>query len=287
MVPHAPVDAPLMPARRLLRPLALLVALLGLLAPAALPGPVAAAADVHAAASTTLTGNISGPTQIGVGLKGTYEVRATGGPAIAANGTQVGIFSYQASIVGINTTSATLTPSDGVLVNGTTNLSLVAPNITESLTLYVDVTSNYSGQNQSTNLTYDINVIVPITLAATLTVVGPTAVKAFDLTVQLDGATVGAIHVPSLTAGQSYPVTFSYVGTGLSPGWHTFTISLAQEHGAVVFRGGAESYSASFYVPGPPPNYAYWYLAGAVAFAGAVFIWVTRVGARRRPKAKS
>ncbi len=54
----------------------------------------------------------------------------------------------------------------------------------------------------------------------------------------------------------------------------------------MTFPGGAQQYSETFYVNGPPPDYTIWYAAGSVAFVGALFIWSTRVAARRRGRAK-
>ncbi|MCI4366919.1 MAG: hypothetical protein L3K08_04125 [Thermoplasmata archaeon] len=249
--------------------------------------PVGAIAPHHSATFGALSGTITGPTTLGTAGRGTYHVVASGGPAIAPNGTQVGTITFAASIVGLNTTTGSVAPPQGVLENGTTNLSLVAPNLTQSMTLYVDLTSSYQGHNVSTNLTYSITVVQPLQLGASLKVVGPTGVKAFSLTVDLDGASVGSIAVPTLTAGQNFPLSFSYVGTSLSPGWHTFTLSLAQEHGLVVFSNGEELLSVSFYVAGPPPDYPLWFAAGALGFGAVVFIWFTLVGARRRPKGKN
>jgi hypothetical protein len=112
-------------------------------------------------------------------------------------------------------------------------------------------------------------------------------VKAFSLAVDLDGTPVGSIPIPTLTNGQNFPVSFSYVGASLSPGWHTFSLSLAQEHGLVTFANGLESLSVSFYIPGPPPDNTLWIVAGALGFGVVVFIWFTQVGARRRSKAKN
>lgn len=269
-----------------------LLALVLLLALASLPaGPSgtagAATPTARASVASAVTGNISGPSLVGVGLKANYKVEATGGAAIAANGTQVGVFSYTASLIGTNTSSAVISPPQGVLVNGSVSLQLVAPNLTQSATLYVDITSSYQGTNSSTNLSFGVTIVQPTRLSTNLLVVGPGGIKSFALTIELDGVPVGSVSVPSLTQGQTYPVSFSYVSQGLSAGWHTFTLSLAQEHGLVLFPNGLESYSVSFYVPGPAPDYSLWYLAGAVAFVGVVFIWVTRVGARRRTKSKS
>lgn len=234
-----------------------------------------------------LTGSIHGPTVVGVGLTATYTVNASGGPAEAPNGTQVGIYSFSASYSAANTTGAGFTPTSGVLVNQSVRLTLSAPNVTESLTLYVSVTSSLNGSgNVSTNLSLTVSIVQPYHLSAVLQVASSSGTSPFNLSVQLDGQAVGAVAIPALTGGTSYPLSFNYVSSGLSPGWHTFTISLAQEHGLVQFAGGQTTFTQSFYVSGPPPDYTFYILGGVVAFVGVVFIWTTRVGARRRGRAK-
>src|SRR5579871_1492255 len=166
-----------------------------------------------ARADAPLVGNIAGPTAVGLALQTTYTVTATGGPAQAANGTQVGIYSFKASFSAVNTTGASFTPTSGVLVNGSVTLSFTAPNVTEPLTLFVLVNSSYNGKNISTNL--------------------------------------------------------------------------SAEHGLVTFAGGLTSYSVSFYVPGPAPNYTPYYLLGIFVFVAVILIYTLRVGAPRRgPKKK-
>ncbi|MGI0132570.1 MAG: hypothetical protein ACREDK_05710 [Thermoplasmata archaeon] len=247
--------------------------------------PPARAASSYA----PVTGAVSGPALVGVSGRGTYEVTASGGPAGAPNGTQVGIYSYRASLGGLpvgNASGAIITPSSGVLVNGSVNLSFVAPNFTAIVTVFVDVTSSYQGTNVSQNFSAVVQVIEPYRLRATLVVASGSSVSAFAVTVTLDGAPVGSVNVPTLTGGATYPLNFSYVTSGLSVGWHTFAITLAQEHGLVTFSGGQEQFSTSFYVPGPPPDYTVWYLAGTSAFVGAILILTMRVGARRRGRSK-
>jgi hypothetical protein len=250
------------------------------------------ASSGHAAAASktpypTLTGTIVGPSYLGVGLKATYEVRATGGPAEAPNTTIVGIYSYNATLTGPNTTGSFVTPTSGVLVNGTGNVTVSGPSVAgQTLTLGVLVRSGYNGANVSDNLSYAITILMPYNVSATLLVATGATIGPLDLTVTLDGTPVGTVSVPVLTSGSTYPLSFHYVAVDLSPGWHTFSISLAQEHGLLTFPGGSQSYSDSFYIPGPPPDYTVWYVAGAAAFVMTIFIWVTRVGARRRGKAK-
>lgn len=271
---------------RPLVPLLLVLALaVGPLALAASAPPARAAASNYA----PLTGSVTGPNLVAISGHAQYLVSASGGPAEAANGTQVGIYSYTASLGGLpvgNKTGAIITPASGVLVNGQVNLSFVAPNISATVTVFVDVTSGHSGTNISQNFSTVVHVIQPYRMQATLVVASAASIAAFTVTVTLDGTPVGTVDVPTLTGGATYPLNFSYVTSGLSEGWHTFAVSLSQEHGLVTFSGGEQQFSSSFYVPGPAPDYTPWFLAGTAAFVGAILILTMRVGARRRGRSK-
>jgi hypothetical protein len=282
MVQDAEVDAPLTGRRNGLRALLVLAVLAGLALPATALLPSAHATPSYGA----LTGTISGPAYVGETQNATYTVNVSGGPAVAANGTQVGIFSYNASVTGANTTGITFGPSSGSIQNGTVRLGLKASNISELLTLYVLVTSSTHGKNQSQNVSYSVNVVVPYRITATLVAGSGGSVSPFLLAVTLDGSTVGTISVGTLTPGAHTPIAFTYVNPNLSPGWHTFAISLAQEHGLVSFAGGGQSVTTSFYVTGPAPNNSIWIVTGIAAFVGVVFIYTTRVAAGRRGRAK-
>jgi hypothetical protein len=269
-------------------PLALLLALLLLAAGTlAVLGAVGSASASSGTPYPPLSGTVSGPQYLGVGLKGTYVVHATGGPAEAPNTTIVGVYSYNATLSGPNIQGGFVTPTSGIFVNGTGNLTLMAPaNASQTVTISILLRSGLNGLNISDNLSYSITILMPFNVSATLVVASGASVGPLDLTITLDGTPVGTVKVPTLSGGTTYPVSFQYVDANITPGWHTFAISLAQEHGLVTFPGGSQSYSDSFYIPGPPPNYTGWYVAGAAAFVGTIFIWVTRVGARRRGKPK-
>ncbi len=263
--------------------------LLALLLGAALVGLLPLGAGPAHAAPTypPLSATVTGPTTVGTLLSENYTVTVSGGPATAANGTVVGSYTYKATFTAANRTGITFgTSPEGVIVNGSLTLKFTAGNVTEPVTLGVLVTSTYQGTNTTQNATLLINIVQPYILTATLVVGSGAGVAPFDLVVQLDGAAVGTIPIPSLTPGQSYPVNFRYVNTNLAPGTHTFSVSLVSQHGLVTFPGGAETYSQSFYVEPPPADNTVWYLAGAAAFLGAIVIWSMRVGARRRGKAK-
>jgi hypothetical protein len=274
-----------MNARVFRRP-ALIATLVFLSLPLLLSATAGAAQGVPGPSPPPVTGAITGPSFVGVNLHASYQVTAQGGPAMAANGTVTGIYSYKASVAGAN---ATVAPVSGVLVNRSVSISLIAQNITGIAEIRVLVTSSAnatSKTNQSVNLTYSVTVVIPYRLTAVLTSTSSEGINSFNLTVTLDGSVVGQIQVPSLLAKASAPVTFNYVTAGLSPGYHTFSLSVTQEHGLVVFANGAQQFSVTFYVPGSAPDYTLWYVAGAVALAGAIFIWLTRVAARRRGRGK-
>jgi len=234
-------------------------------------------------ASTAVAGTITGKNVLALNGGGYYFINASGGPAFAANGTQVGNLTYYATVTGANLTGVTLVPSrSGISGGAVQKTQLTVGNVSEVLTIVVEIASVYQSTNVSINITYAVSVVRPYVLTLNLVSDSSSTILGFVLSVDLDGTPVGTVSIPTLTAKQSYSATFQYATTGLAPGPHTFTVSLANEHGLVTFAGGATSYSSSFYVTGAPPNYTLWYVAGAVAFFGAIFIFVTRVAARRR-----
>ncbi len=258
-----------------------LVAVVGLLLPI---GPAAPSpAGRLTASSTPVTGNVTGPTVLAWDAHSNYYVNGTGGPAFAPNGTQVGNLTWYASLLAANLTGISLSPTSNAIVGGNASLAiLTVGNISEPLTIAVMLSSVYQTDNVSINFTYTLHVVQPYVVAATL-VCGPSAgTDAFQVVVDLDGAAVGSVTVPSLLPNGTYHLSFKYAVLSLASGWHTFTVSLAALHGLVRFSGGATVYSQSFYVPGPATSYTLWYVAGFVAFFGVLFILLTRVAARRR-----
>jgi hypothetical protein len=247
--------------------------------------PVARAAGASGG-TTSVTGSLTGPTLVSTSSTTKYQIFGFGGPAVATNGTVVGNITFYATLVASNLTGVTLLPSSSTFTsNQSKSLALTTSNTSQTLTVDVMVSSVYQTKNQSTNFTYTIHIEQPYVVSAMI-VASSTWVIAFTLLVTLDGAVVGNVSVPALQPNGTYQVTFDYPTLGLSPGDHTFAISLAQEHGLVTFANGQTQYSQTVYVTGPAPDYTLWYVAGIVAFFGAIFIFLTRVAARRRGAAR-
>jgi hypothetical protein len=260
---------------------------LGLVALGLPPSAHAAARPSVAPLSTTasyqnITETTTGPSVVGVALKAEYNLSAFGGPAVAPNGTTVGFIDFNITLLGKNVTTASMQPPSGVLLNGSVILTFTAPNISEQVTFHIELTSEYNNTNLTQNFTHSVQVVSPYVLTGTI-VAGPTTVSGFNLTVTLDGTPVGTVDVPSIQANGSYQFTYDYVpAQGLAAGWHTMAVSLTPEHGLVSFKGGVQQLTLQFYIASAPPDYALDVGIGVAAFAVAVFIWGSVVGARRR-----
>jgi hypothetical protein len=270
------VDAPM--KRKALGVLVLAALAIGLLVLASWGTP-----GVRASPTAAVTGSVRGPTVLATQGKGTYTVNGSGGPAFASNGTEVGNVTVYFSVAAGNLSGVAITPAQlGIVFGRAGQTTLTVGATAEVVSIGVMISSVYQHQNQSINLTYTVNVVTPYIVAATIVAGASSTVLSFPVQVELDGSAVGTVTVPSLTPGGSYNLSFEYPTLGLSPGEHTFSISLASEHGLVSFANGATVYSTTFYVTGPAPNYTLWYVAGTVAFFGVLFIFMTRVAARRR-----
>jgi len=250
-------------------------------------GATVLAAPARAASSNPVTGTITGPSVVATNSTDLFHISGYGGPAVSANGTVVGNITFYATLVGPNLTQVRFTPgSERILKNQSVAAKLVSGNASETISIGIEISSTYQGRNESTNLSYSVTIVQPYVVSATIVNPSNVTVTAFTVYVTLDGTALGEVNVSSIAAGSSTRVTFDYPTRGLSTGSHTFALSLVQEHGLVTFANGQTVYTVTVYVTGPAPDYTLWYVAGIVAFFGAIFIFASRVAARRRGTAR-
>jgi hypothetical protein len=249
--------------------------------------PLAAPPARATSGSGPVTGTITGKTVLAYHGAAQYTINGTGGPGVASNGTIVGNLTYYLTLTGPNTTGVSVSPSKGEILKGIPgSVSLTVSNVSEVVTINVLLASTLNASNASTNFSIQVNVVEPYTLATTLYNLGNSSVTSFVVLVDLDGAPVGNSTVPTMLPHTTFHFSFQYATVGLSDGTHTFSISLTTVHGLVRFANGTTVYSVTFTIPSPPPDYTIWYVAGVVAFLGALFIFGARVGARRRGTSK-
>ncbi len=266
----------------------LAVLLVVVLLPSALFALPWAAPNARAAGSgAAVSGNITGKSVLAYHGSAIYTIRGTGGPATLPNGTINGNLSFYLSVAGPNLTGVSMAPQSGKVLTGIPGTStLTVGNLSEVLTITCLLASVLNGTNESTNFTFTVNVVQPYVLSTTLYNLGASTVGSFPIVVDLDGVPVGNVTVPTLLGHTSYHFTFSYATVSLASGTHVFSIYLTTVHGLVRFANGTTVYTVAFTIPGPPPSYTVWYVVGAVAFFGALFIFGARVGARRRGTSK-
>ncbi len=255
-----------------------------LIVPAFLVGVGLAAPPARAAStSSPVTGSITGPTVVATSSTDLYHISGWGGPAVAQNGSLNGTITYYVSLVSSNLSGISYAP---LRANFTSNTSLrgnlTTGNATVSVLIEVMVSSVFDGKNDSTNFTYTVNVVQPYVVSATIVNTSSATVTGFAVLVLLDGSVVGTVNITTISPGGSFLVSFEYATLGLASGSHTFSLSLVAEHGLVRFANGETTYSETIYIAGASPNYTVWYVAGIVAFFGAIFIFASRVAARRR-----
>jgi len=271
------------------RPLLAILLVLVLL-PSALIGftllaPPARAASVPA--GTGVSGNITGPTVLSLGSNQRYLIRATGGPAVLPNGTLVGNLTYYAGISAPDASVVTITPASAALLNGTPGQPLLeVGTIAQTITINIMISSVLNQSNSSINFTYTVQAVQPYVITAVIVNPANVTVGNFPVLIDLDGTQVGNMTIPTIQPRADYNFSFDYATLGLSDGYHTFTLSLALAHGLVRFVNGSTSYSETFYIPAPAPDYTLWYVTGAVAFFGVLLILGARLGARRRTAPK-
>jgi len=266
------------------RATAALVLLLLVVVPVFLVGVGTAAPSARAAStSSSVTGSMSGPTVVATGSTNLYHISGWGGPAVASNGSLAGTITYYVTLVASNLTGVSYTPlRDNFTTNSSLRGNLTVGTATEPVLIEVMVSSVLNGKNDSTNFTYSVSVVAPYVISAKIVNTSSATVAGFAVLVLLDGSVVGTVNVTTISPGGSFLVSFEYATLGLSSGSHTFSLSLVAEHGLVRFANGQTVYSETIYIAGAAPNYTVWYVAGIVAFFGAIFIFATRVAARRR-----
>ena len=243
-------------------------------------GAHAQAAGVRSAGYPSFTVSFSGPSLMPANGSIKYVATASGGPAEQLDGVYTGNYTFSASVVGLNTAGSFVSPVSGAFVSRMINLTVGGLNQSGTYTLELNCTS-HGKTNLTQVFSQQFQVVFPYIVSATVKNLNAYTVSGAVISVLLDGTPVGAISVPSLLPSASAQVKYNYTSLGLSPGYHTFTLVLEGSAQLLEFGDGSTSYSVTFYVQGPSPDYTYYYLAGITAAVLAAFISLLFFGPRR------
>ncbi len=250
----------------------------------------AGGANASSAASPPFNVQITGPSLLSTNVSGHFFATASGGPAELLNGTVTGNYTFTVSVVGLDTSGSFVSPVGGAFVNQEINVTVGGLNHTGTYTLEFNVTSHgfaHGLGNETQVFSTQFQVVVPYIVATTVQNINTFQVSGSTIRVSLDGAVVGSIGVPTMLPDASVAVKYNYTTLGLSPGYHTFTLTLVTSGGLLQFSNGQQTYSVSFYVQGPAPDYTVYYLTGAGATVLAIFISLLFFGPRRPRRKKN
>lgn len=197
---------------------------------------------------------IVGPDALGIKDNAVYTVTVVGGPA--ENG---GKWRVAAHLTGKNITDASPTLGDAYNETNESNIfqiSVTAPSIAQDMTLNIDAASLLGNQSSLVSDTYEIAVVDPISLRAT--VKNPTNSTLSNVLVnfKVDGELIGSAEpieeIGPLSEGVA---TFSWITKDISPGRHELGIEIDLNGDGIIDETRGETfYIQGFYGPSEGPS---------------------------------
>lgn len=168
-----------------------------------------------------------------------------GGPA-AELGTN---YTYKAEIVADNETGSSITPTTGSSADGVFTLSITMPGEAQTVTVRINATSKgeLSSDSVSKLRDYEIKVVEPIVITATVYNTGTVDVETAKATFYADGILLGEQNF-SLAAGESTDLVHNWTWANIADGEHVVTVVIDDEYGIVEFSDGNNVLSKTIYV---------------------------------------
>lgn len=198
-----------------------------------------------ASAYTPVEISMDVPTFAGTLEKVACTLRVTGGPA-ETEGTN---FTYKAEVVADNMTGSSVSPSTGSSASGVFNLTVTMPGEAQTITVRVNVTSksNSSVDSVTEVREYEVKVVEPIVIRATVYNVGSVDAEGVKASFYADGILLGEQEF-SVAAGGSKDLVHNWTWANIAEGEHLVTVVIDDENGLVEFSDGNNVYSKTIYV---------------------------------------
>jgi len=174
------------------------------------------------------------------------KLTITGGPADDIGGN----FSYKAEIIADNETGALLSPSSGSSASGVFNISITMPGYgPQTVTIRINATSTdlASGDSREKVRSYELKVLDPIVLRATVYNTGAVDAKNVTAKFYADGEYLG-VRTFDLKAGSSTELSYNWTWVNIDNGKHTVTVVLDDSDDLVEFSNGNNVYTMTIYV---------------------------------------
>ena len=212
----------------------------------AIPGAVVLLGADDAAAYSGISVDLDHPSYAAKGSKLALVLIISGGPA----GEIGGNFTYRAELDGLNTTGAAITPSTGTSQSGVFKLNLTLPTqAPQTLKILINATSKEwkSGTSTHTESTFEIKVVDPIVITATVHNAGTVDARNVTAKFYADGSLLTSM-IFNVTAGSSASLEYNWTFATIKSGKHVVTVTVDDSEGVVEFSDGNNVFSQTIYV---------------------------------------
>lgn len=201
---------------------------------------------MNASAYSDISMELDYPRYAGVFETFMCTLTVAGGPA----GDKGGNFSYRAQVVGDDTAGASVTPETQTSADSVFKFNVTMPSVApQTVKLRVNVTSTAADGTSSTFKLrdFDIKVVEPIVISATVYNIGDADVKDATARFYADGALL-ATKTFSVAKGSSTTLRHNWTFVKIDQGEHVVSIVIDESEGLVEFRDGNNVYSLTIYV---------------------------------------
>ncbi len=198
--------------------------------------------------------HITGPDVIGVGERNDYTITILGGPA-----EEDGEWNYTAYLIGTNLTGASplfTSPATESSNNNAFVVEVTSPSIEQNIKLFVNGTSTKNDQTMWKEETYEIKVVEPIIISATIQNAGELDIQNADVKFYVDSKYVGFETIDFLMANSSKDITHKWIVKSLSLGTHIVKITVDLNGDGVIGEGDVVI-TQSFYKSGEKADYTW------------------------------
>lgn len=237
-------------------------------------------------ASQEVIVSIEGPEIMPMGGSSQFQVNATGGPAEMG-----GTYNITAFLLGDTLEGASPSPGD-VFVNSTAEpgwiINVTVPLFAQTMTLVVNITSDYENESAFKKVSTEIRVIVPIVLSAEIS--NPVDYELREMPVDFyvrapgesQDTLVGSTTIESIPPGGSEYALFDWIVADLQPGEYRLTVVVDLDRDGTIDENAGDSVAISHFYVGGGVNYITWILVALiVALALLAAMWLISRPKRR------
>jgi hypothetical protein len=201
--------------------------------------------QAEAATYSPLFLKVEGPTLVSVSEMNQYTITGVGGPAESG-----GNYSFAAYVTGSQSDfTGFVRPLAGVSARSTFLVNVTAPNLGQTMTLFINMTSTKGLDTERASTSIVITVVNPIVISARVVNQGSMGVSGVPVKFLADGKQLYNTTI-DLAAGESRTLVYNWTAQGISSGEHLVTVELDPNGQFVRFASGGTLFTQTIFVGG-------------------------------------